>query len=141
MSVSFSLINRSAVLVAATCLVLAGCQSAIEKASVSGTVTLNGEPVKLGTISFEPTDPAAPSASAEIHDGRFSIESPVGNRRVAIMAYRQAKGLGPDGKPYQEQYLPAKYNLESDRFFEVEPDPMTNQKFDLTIPESELKAP
>jgi len=139
MTVSISLKIRSAVLVAATYLTLAGCQSAIEKASVSGTVTLNGEPVQVGTISFEPTDPAAPSASAEIHDGRFSVESPVGNRRVAIMAYRQAKGLGPDGKPYQEQYLPAKYNLESDRYFEVEPEPMTNQKFDLTIPESELK--
>lgn len=120
-------------------LLVSGCQPAIETARVSGTVTINGKPVELGVIGFEPTDPAAASASAEIRGGQFTIESPVGNRRISIMAYRQAKGLGPDGKPYQEQFLPAKYNLESDRYFEVDVGPMTDQKFELVVPEKELK--
>ncbi|MES2788227.1 MAG: hypothetical protein V4719_01310 [Planctomycetota bacterium] len=120
-------------------LILAGCQPTTKTAPVTGIVTVNDEPVKIGVIAFEPTNPSTASASAEIRDGRFTIQSPVGRRRISIMAYRQAKGLGPDGKPYQEQYLPAKFNLNSDRWLEVGTAPLTDQKIELSIPKKATK--
>lgn len=116
-----------------TWLMLSGCQGGVETTRVTGIVTVDGKPVELGIISFEPEVASEHSATAEIHNGVFAIDSPRGTRRVSIMAYRQAKGLGPDGKPYQEQYLPAKFNLESDRLFEVDYTPMVDQKFELKL--------
>jgi len=116
------------------CLLLVGCQpAAVKTTTISGVVTVDGEPVSLGTIAFEPDNPSLPSATAEIHDGKFTIGSPRGKRRILIMAYRQAEGLGPDGQPYQEQYLPARFNLESDRFLEVESETLVDQNFELTL--------
>ncbi len=74
-----------------------------------------------------------PPATTEIRDGKFAINSPRGLRRISIMAYRTAKGLGPDGKPYQEQYLPAKFNLTSDRTLKVETTPIVNHEIDLKL--------
>ena len=128
-NVSFRLRFMSA---ACAGLMLIGCQTTEEPTTrVAGTVKVDGQPLKLGVISFEPEIASEQSATAEIREGKFEIESPRGRRRVSIMAYRQAKGLGPEGKPYQEQYLPPKFNLESERTIEVEEDPMLNQEFDL----------
>lgn len=117
------------------CLMLVGCRPAVETTRVTGIVTINGEPIDTGIIAFEPEEPSQPSATAEIHDGQFAIDSPRGTRRISIMAYREASGPGPDGEPYQEQYLPAKFNLESDRTLEVDSTPMTDVEFDLTLTE------
>jgi acetyl esterase/lipase len=44
------------------------------RVEVSGTVTLNGEPIKWGTITFEPADaPQAPVAGDRIADGKYKI--------------------------------------------------------------------
>lgn len=120
-------------------LMLVGCQSSVEKTRVTGTVKVDGKPVALGVIGFEPEVASEHSATAEIRDGVYAIDSPQGLRRISIMAYRPAKGLGPDGKPYQEQYLPAKFNLESDRTLEVDSTPMVDQNFDLTLTDSKAK--
>lgn len=119
---------------------LLGCQaSVVETTRVTGLVTINGKPVELGVISFEPEVASEHSATAEIHKGVFAIDSPRGTRRISIMAYRTAQGLGPDGKPYLEQYLPAKFNSESDRLFEVDYTPMVDQTFELTWSDSKPK--
>jgi len=39
-------------------LFLAGCGSGSKRVGVQGTVTYKGEPVKEGSITFEPFDPA-----------------------------------------------------------------------------------
>lgn len=118
------------------CLMLSGCGAAVvETTRVSGVVKINGKPLEIGVIGFEPESPSDPSATSEIRDGKFAIDSPRGLRRISIMAYRQAKGLGPDGKPYKEQYLPAKFNLESDRTLEVDSDPIVDHEIDLKVTE------
>jgi hypothetical protein len=55
------------------CLLLAfvaGCGGAIR---VQGTVTLDGQPVSDGNISFAPVDGAGPSFGAAIKEGQFQV--------------------------------------------------------------------
>jgi hypothetical protein len=44
-----------------------------ERAEVSGTVTLNGVPLRWGTISFLPQDEQLPSAFAMVSQGKYSF--------------------------------------------------------------------
>lgn len=49
---------------------LVGC-GADQQARVSGTVTLNNEPLKKGLISFAPKDPGGSTAGGDIIDGKY----------------------------------------------------------------------
>ncbi|MEX1042636.1 MAG: hypothetical protein WDZ51_18525 [Pirellulaceae bacterium] len=69
---------------------------------VSGTVTLDGQPIPNGMISFEPDfnkGNTGPQGIAPIHEGRFDTNSPGGRgiiggpHRVRIEGYR---GEAPD---------------------------------------------
>lgn len=110
----------------ATLLVLAGC-SEPKTAEVSGTVTVDGEPVKRGSISFFPTDGNAPTAGAVIKDGLYSTKVPITAMKVKISAaeghrqeetVRRARQQGGD---VVEEGLPAKYNKDTELTFEVKP--------------------
>jgi acetyl esterase/lipase len=66
-----------------------GILADVARVEVSGTVTLNGEPVKWGTITFEPQDvPQAPVAGDRIADGKYRIPAlrgvAVGVNRVTV---------------------------------------------------------
>ena len=63
-----------------------GCSSDSGKGTVSGTVTLDGQPLQSGLIRFVPVDGQTPTAEATITDGEFSVEVPVGEKRVSISA-------------------------------------------------------
>ncbi len=66
------------VLLSAGLFFLTGCGSAGRHA-LQGTVTLDGQPVKTGTISFLPTaGTSGNSSGGEIKDGKFSIPAKVG---------------------------------------------------------------
>jgi|GEM_PF-6952524 len=60
-------------------LVLAGCSTAVDalpREAVSGSVSLNKEPLETGVITFDPADPGKPDAvsgAAAIRDGSYSI--------------------------------------------------------------------
>src|SRR5688572_16057774 len=57
------------------------------QASVSGTVTYEGEEIERGYISFFPIDGKGPSAGAEILAGRYSASGLTpGKNRVVISA-------------------------------------------------------
>ncbi len=108
-----------------------GC-SGSNRGAVGGTVTVNGEPLNEGQISFVPMDPAlGPTAGATISNGQYQIDAvrgPVaGEYQVQIHAFRKAgkkiwDGMGdekarPDQKNYVQElapYLPAKYNDKSE---------------------------
>lgn len=70
-----------------TCLLgilLTGCE---KPTSIQGRVTLNGEPVKQGTISFRPTDGKGPSTGGVIADGEYSVpKASVGSKVVLLTA-------------------------------------------------------
>jgi len=89
----------------------------IARAEVSGTVTLDGNPIPEGMISFLPEK--GPAAQAPITDGKYSIKDkggvPVGTCKISIEAMKETgKTLpgGATGQPEKEkvQYIPPKYN-------------------------------
>jgi hypothetical protein len=93
---------------------LAGCGDG--SATVSGTVTYDGQPVKEGYVTFSPADGKGPSAGGPIANGRYTAEKvPPGPKIVLVEAAdkpvpsvqsqgdvekltKELKGkLGPDG--------------------------------------------
>ncbi len=105
--------------IAVLCSTLIGCSSKPGQATVSGTVTLDAQPLKTGIIRFVPVDGQTPTADATILDGKFAAKVPPGEKRVEIMA---PKVVGtkklyetPDSPAVDivEELLPARYNLQS----------------------------
>ncbi len=96
-----------------------GCSSDSGKGTVSGTVTLDGQPLQSGLIRFVPVDGRTPTAEATITDGEFSADVPLGEKQVSISAPKVV-GKRP---AYQtpnapmidiiEELLPARYNVTS----------------------------
>jgi hypothetical protein len=112
--------------------ILAGCNAdSIDRAAVSGKVTLDGQPIFEGQIRFIPEN--GPMWAAWIKDGRYTTEGakgvPVGNLLVRIEAYRipawhtkAGSGAVAEGdETPREQYLPSKYNRHSELKMTIEP--------------------
>lgn len=60
---------------------LAGCGSSDGRNPVSGAVTYDGQPLKYGTIQFDPDTKkgnSGPQGSAEIRDGRYTTPAGFG---------------------------------------------------------------
>ena len=114
-----------------------GCGSdGPQRMPVVGKVTYRGEPVKMGEIRFLPIkDTKTPMWGASIVDGQFVADGkggvPVGTHRVEILGWRAKPGASrsatnlPPGlnsrKTPQQQYLPAKYNSQSELEISIEP--------------------
>jgi hypothetical protein len=103
----------------------AGCSSDSSKGTVSGTVTLDGQPLKSGLIRFIPADGRTPTAEATITDGEYSAQVPLGEKRVSISApkivgkrkaYETADSPSVD---IVEELLPARYNVTSELTLDV----------------------
>lgn len=86
---------------------------------VSGTVTLDGEPITKGSILFKDPTGTNKSYFASIDAGAYSTEMEAGKRKVIITASRESKDKmvmnaeGTGKEPAMEQYIPAKYNEQS----------------------------
>ncbi len=126
-------------LVAAVPLLLGCGRDGPPRAVVYGSASYQGEPIKLGTIRFqpEPNSPVPPSGGY-IVDGRYEITHhggvPVGTHRVEVEGLRP-KNIGTDvdlPNPPQEQYLPEKYNRKSDLTLVVTGDGK-RQEFNLEL--------
>jgi len=97
---------------------------------VSGAVTYRGQPVSRGAITFTPIEGTeAATTMAAIEDGKYSIEParalPPGTYRVSITAVRggSSRVIGaaarndiapPPDPATEQQYIPAKYNMQSE---------------------------
>lgn len=105
---------------AATLLFAVGCgDSGPPRAAVQGSVSWNGSPVEVGTISFIPE--AGPAATADIVAGKYSLPQEEGatlaTQTVQIFGIKDL-GLIEAGPPHPpgtkieatEQYIPAKFN-------------------------------
>lgn len=59
--------------------VVSGCQRGDSRSAISGTVSLNGEPLPIGIINFIPENPdptkGVVAGSAQITDGKYEIPS------------------------------------------------------------------
>lgn len=96
---------------------IVGCGEAnpLGRKAVSGKVTLDGSPVKYGSINFSPMQQGGTSSGAVIKDGSYSIEEvkglPPGKYRVEVHASDSdpASATMPAGAmPGDEEVKPAK---------------------------------
>jgi hypothetical protein len=103
----------------AVSMAVGGCSPDSGKGTISGTVTLDGQPLTSGLIRFVPADGRTPTAEATITDGEFSAQVPVGEKQVSISApkvvgkrpaYQTANSPMID---IVDELLPARYNVSS----------------------------
>jgi len=88
---------------------------------VAGLVTVDGEPLNEGTITFEPADGKGGVYGGPIRAGRYDVKVASGPKKVSIIGMKDLGVLGPDGKPAPSQFLPAKYNTRTELTAAVEP--------------------
>jgi len=111
-----------------------GCNSEdSNRASVSGTVSFNGEPLSDGSIVFIPHGGnGGPSAGGTIRNGKYSIPNKkgpvVGMNRVEISSVRETGrmvtvGSGPGATEMAEriQFVPTRYNEDSQLIEDLKP--------------------
>ncbi len=117
---------------------LAGCSSGDPNFSeVSGTVIVDGQPIKEGNITFVSVSGNAPSAGGVITDGKYAAKVHIGSTKVEIRASKvvgQKKVYDTPDSPMRdimEEMLPAKYNEQTELTLEVEPG-STVKDFDLS---------
>lgn len=66
---------------------LAGCSRGPEMFTITGQVTLDGAPIKDGTIMFVGTEGANEMGKGKIIEGNYSLESLPGSKSVQIAGY------------------------------------------------------
>lgn len=105
----------------ATLALFAGCggETGPRLYPVTGTVTLDGEPIPTATILLQDPSRQDKTYIALVKDGVVSGEATAGQKSLLVTAIRQAVGKtipGADGtgeEPATEQYLPERYNLKT----------------------------
>jgi hypothetical protein len=126
-----------------------GCSGSgdeIVKSEITGTITYNNEPVEFGEIHFLPADgTVGPQANGGIRDGKYAVQAnggvPVGNQKVAIFAYfdlPKPDFLPPLAPTPREQYIPAKYNKQTELTVTIEADRDEPLDFKLEGPPRKL---
>ncbi|MFO0791361.1 MAG: hypothetical protein U0805_18020 [Pirellulales bacterium] len=106
--------------VSAAALVLGGCNRGPQMGQVSGKVLLNGQPLKFGTVAFQPPS-GQPSIGDIQNDGTFSLSTYrpgdgaiVGHHRVRVACYEsQRPGTKPTGgeQSLGKSLIPLNYTL------------------------------
>jgi hypothetical protein len=97
-------------------LLLAGCDHGPPMGTVKGTVTLDGQPVDGGVITFVPSDGNSQPEAVPITAGAYSVTMPVGDKRVEIYwapSGGQVGDTATQGREQIVQRVPAKYNAQS----------------------------
>ena len=120
--------------IAVMLLFVPGCGSEpFPRAAVKGKVTFDGQPISKGTILFVPTGGNSEgAASAEILEGNYQLprrQGPaVGTHQVQVLAMRNNGKIeaGPPHPPGTlvediQQYIPARYNHQSELKEELKP--------------------
>jgi hypothetical protein len=118
----------------------------LPREAVSGTVSLDGQPLAKGTIRFMPAQGGGQVAAVEgggmIDEGSFSIPREgglvPGNYQVAVYAggagaaSKGANGPVTGGAAPNKESIPTKYNSKSTLTAEVKKGDANSFKFDLT---------
>lgn len=105
-----------------------GCGSADSSVGdFAGTVTLDGNSIEVGTVTFVPTDGQSPTSGGAISGGRYSARVPIGEMKVAFSAPRPVgkKKLypRPDSPEMDvtEERLPPRYNAKTELKLVIQP--------------------
>ncbi len=94
-------------------LALAGVGGCAEKAAemdVTGKVTIDGQPIETGTISFIAADGAAPTGGGVIKDGVYTAKVPPGKKTVLVLGNKLV-GKEPLYKDVPDSPMRDKYQM------------------------------
>ena len=95
-------------------ILLAGCgQSGPKSYAVSGTVTVDGQPLETGKIFLIDPEGHLDSDVGEIVNGEFNFTAREGSKRVELRAERETGEISHFGGPVTAEALPARYNSHS----------------------------
>lgn len=116
-----------------------GTENELGRLRVSGSVTLNSQPLDQGQIEFTPSQSTGVSGGTMIADGKYEISEqkglPPGTYTVRIYSTdeKATKVEGPPGESEVSaiERIPANYNVNSEITVEVTTD--GENKFDFTI--------
>lgn len=98
---------------------VAGCTSSVPESEVTGTVTVNEQPVLEGQITFHPATGGGKSASGRIEYGNYQLKVP-GEKLVEIYGQREIPGrysselVNGQKVLMREEFVPARYNVKSE---------------------------
>jgi len=115
LALSFNIGVRTALLVFSA-LFLAGCNPGPAKGTVKGAVTLDGEPVDGGVITFVPADGKSQPEAVLITAGEYTVTMPLGEKRVEIYwaaSGGQSADTASQGREQIVQRIPVHYNSQS----------------------------
>ncbi len=117
--------------------ILAGCSTGPAVGTVGGDVTLDGQPVKDGRISFTPLDGQGSTGGAAIVDGKFKAEVPVAKMKVEINGNKvigKRKAYDTPESPLMDEVveiIPPRYNFNSELSLDVKQG-VQDVKYELT---------
>jgi hypothetical protein len=90
---------------------VAGCSGGANEGIIRGTVTLDGKPLEKGDVRLTAIDGRAPTAGAQIENGKFETRALVAKYRVQI----ESNVLrGPGGQPQDANQKVDKYAAAQD---------------------------
>ena len=122
------------------CLLLCGCGGESNRLPVAGVVTMDGQPMPAGAISFEPTTTGI-GAGATIQNGAYEIpqsKGPTPGKYKVRINYTQPTGRtlpdprGGDGTmPEMRESVPARYNSRSELMAELVSGGVSSLNFEL----------
>ncbi|QDU74026.1 hypothetical protein Pan97_10270 [Bremerella volcania] len=118
---------------------LVGCNND-GKMSVDGTATWNGQPIQKGYIELQPVGEGH-FASAEIVDGKFTLQTTPGKRLVKVTAEKKIGETAPtdripESQPIMFQFVPPRFNSESTLEMEIS---ASNPNLDVSLEGDELQ--
>ena len=142
MATNFSFVTTRWGIVAITATMLLGCGpgNPLGRLPLSGEVTLNGEPVVLGSIQFEPTVSDGLGSGARIDNGAFSVNAQQGlppGRYLVRIYYPESQPpaeevvappgpesitAAPAGFTTARELIPPAYNVASEQYVDVAAD-------------------
>jgi hypothetical protein len=129
-------VKRAAALFLLTTIAIVGCGE-VKLSEVSGTVIYDGKGVEQGSIAFIPIEGNGPSGGGAIKDGKYIAQNVhTGMTKVRISGAKvtgQKRMFDDPNSPLvitSAEYLPSKYNKETELTYEVRPGNQTKD-FDL----------
>ena len=116
----FRLPEIGAVLLFSLPLVFAGCGGGPQLAEVAGAVTLDGTPLKFGSVVFQHVEGGQPARADIAPDGSFQLSTfrqndgaRVGKNRVQVTCYKSQDpalaNAGPTGDSLGPSLIPRRY--------------------------------
>jgi len=110
--------TRWAVVIVPVLAVITGCGSEQlpNRQTITGTVTLESEPIQKGSIHFSsPQDIAEGTETfVDIIDGQYTAQVTLGKKRVSIRGLKETRSGGDAMPPDYVEIVPEKYNVRSE---------------------------